>query len=51
MGEFCFHNKCDFIVSTGDNIYNDGVDSPSDEQLNEKWKNVYNHPSIADLNW
>jgi len=51
LGEFCFHNRCDFIVSTGDNIYNDGVESPFDEQLDEKWKNVYNHPSIADLPW
>ena len=51
LGEFCFHNRCDFIVSTGDNMYTTGVDGPFDEKFAEKWKNVYTHPSIAHLNW
>jgi len=51
MGNFCLWNRCDFIVSTGDNMYTTGVDGPFDEKFAEKWKNVYTHPSIAHLNW
>ena len=51
LGEFCFHNRCDFIVSTGDNMYMDGVDSPFDGLFNERWKDVYTYPSIAHLPW
>ena len=51
IGDFCFWNRCDFIVSTGDNMYTTGVDSPFDEKFDEKWKDVYTHPSIAHLPW
>ena len=51
MGNFCLWNRCDFIVSTGDNMYTTGVDGPFDKKFAEKWKNVYTHPSIAHLNW
>ena len=51
LGEFCFHNRCDFIVSTGDNMYNDGVDSPFDDLFNERWRDMYTYPSIAHLPW
>jgi len=44
-------SKCDFIISNGDNFYSDGVTSVHDEQFVEKWKNVYTHPSIANLPW
>merc|ERR1711973_619184 len=51
MGNFCLWNRCDFIISVGDNMYTTGVDGPFDEKFAEKWKNVYTHPSIARLNW
>ena len=51
MGEFCLLNRCDFVVSTGDNMYNDGVDSPFDEKFDSRWKDMYSHPSIAQLTW
>ena len=41
IGDFCFWNRCDFVVSTGDNMYTTGVDSPFDEKFDEKWKDVY----------
>ena len=44
-------SKCDFIISNGDNFYSDGVNSVHDKQFVEKWKNVYTHPSIANLPW
>ena len=47
MGNFCLWNRCDFIISVGDNMYTTGVDGPFDEKFAEKWKNVYTHPSIA----
>jgi hypothetical protein len=51
IGDFCFWHRCDFIVSTGDNMYTTGVDSPFDQKFDEKWKDVYTHPSIAHLPW
>ena len=51
IGEFCSRNRCDFIISTGDNMYTTGVDSPFDEKFDEKWKDVYTHSSIAHLPW
>ena len=51
MGEFCLLNRCDFVISTGDNMYHDGVDSPFDEKFDTRWKDMYSHPSIAQLPW
>ena len=51
MGKFCEDSKCDFIISTGDNFYSRGVDSVYDDQFDESWRDVYNHPSIAHLPW
>ena len=51
MGEFCLLNRCDFVISTGDNMYHDGVDSPFDEKFDTRWKDMYSHPSIAQLTW
>ena len=51
MGEFCLLNRCDFVISTGDNMYHDGVDSPFDEKFESRWKDMYSHPSIAQLPW
>ena len=54
MGKFCqgwSGNKCDFIISTGDNFYNEGVYDVYDDQFDKKWRDVYTHPSIAHLPW
>jgi len=51
IGEFCLLNRCDFIISTGDNFYHDGVASPVDPNFDTRWKDMYSHPSIADLDW
>ena len=51
IGEFCLLNRCDFVISTGDNFYHDGVESPIDEKFDTRWKDMYSHPSIAELNW
>lgn len=42
---------CSFVMSAGDNIYPEGVTSESDEQFDTKWKDVYTHPAIANLDW
>ena len=51
IGEWCEENRCDFILSTGDNFYSTGVHSADDERFQETWADVYNHPSIAELTW
>jgi len=53
MGEWCSKDsiKCDFIISTGDNIYDDGVTSVSDPHFDDTWRDVYTYPGIADLPW
>ena len=51
IGEFCLKHRCDFVISTGDNFYHDGVESPIDEKFDTRWKDMYSHPSIAELNW
>jgi len=53
MGQWCSQdsNNCDFILSTGDNIYSDGVDSVDDPHFDDTWRDVYNTPGIADLPW
>ena len=54
MGKFCqgwSGNKCDFIISTGDNFYSRGVNGVHDDQFDESWRDVYTHPSIAHLPW
>ena len=39
------------IVSTGDNIYPDGVYSADDPQWKTKYENIYTTPTIKDLSW
>jgi tartrate-resistant acid phosphatase type 5 len=51
MGDFCQRYRCDFIITTGDNFYKRGVDSVFDEKFDKIWRNIYTHPSIADLPW
>merc|ERR1712126_77199 len=51
IGKWCEENRCDFILSTGDNFYSHGVHSADDERFQKTWADVYDHPSIADLTW
>ena len=53
MGSWCSQGSvtCDFIISTGDNIYDDGVTSVSDHHFDDTWREVYTYPGIADLPW
>lgn len=53
MGLWCSQdsNNCDFILSTGDNIYSSGVDSIGDKHFDDTWRDVYTHPGIAHLPW
>ena len=53
MGQWCTQTTqgCDFIISTGDNIYNKGVDSPTDAHFAYTWLDVYDYPGISDLDW
>ena len=37
MERFCWSHKCDFAITTGDNMYSDGVDSPDDPQFKNKF--------------
>jgi tartrate-resistant acid phosphatase type 5 len=41
MAKQARHDKPDFILSTGDNFYDNGVASIHDKQWNTSWKNIY----------
>lgn len=41
----------DFIVSTGDNMYEDGVADVHDIKLKRNFENVYTQSSIKDVRW
>jgi len=43
--------NCDFILSLGDNFYPHGVSSINSTRFQETWKDVYNAPTIRNLNW
>ena len=52
IGEFCDHiNRCDFILSTGDNFYSTGVTSADSERFQSTWSDVYTHPALESLTW
>lgn len=51
MDEWAAIHQPDFIVSTGDNIYPDGVFSEDDVRFDDSWKDVYTGENIADLVW
>jgi len=53
MGHWCSLDNinCDFIISTGDNIYDNGVTSVSDHHFDDTWRDVYTYHGIADLPW
>eukprot|EP01080_Neovahlkampfia_damariscottae_P010441 gene10441-2963_t len=49
IAEFCTKNKCDFLISTGDNFYPSGVSSTNDSHWIQSFENVYNNESIKHL--
>ena len=51
MGIWCETYRCDFVVTTGDNFYDDGVTSADSSRFESTWKNVYTHEGISDLTW
>ena len=51
MGEWCLFHQCDFIISLGDNFYDNGVTSKWDPRFDSSWRNIYNQSSIANLRW
>lgn len=44
-------NGADFILSLGDNFYQDGPSSVSDSLFDSRWKDVYTGKNIKDLLW
>lgn len=55
MNEYCEENQVEFLVSTGDNIYNDGVTSPDDPLFQDRWHKIYHDPpeltNLHDMVW
>jgi len=51
MSDWCGSRGCDFIVSTGDNFYEDGVTSVDDPRFNTSWRWVYDKPNIDTQQW
>ena len=51
MDQFAAEYRPTFIISTGDNFYQDGVESPTDPQFNEKWRWIYNTTNLVVINF
>jgi len=51
MSNWCGIRQCDFIISTADNFYPDGVLSVNDVRFNDSWRWVYDKPNIDSLTW
>ncbi len=51
MDEWAAIHNPDFIISTGDNIYPDGVTSEDDVRFDDAWRDVYTGDNIVDLVW
>jgi hypothetical protein len=51
MNEWAGENGCDFILSLGDNFYQDGPPSVNDELFEDRWINPYSGDNIKDLFW
>jgi 3',5'-cyclic AMP phosphodiesterase CpdA len=41
IGNYCNQFPCDFVLTLGDNFYNDGIDSTTDLQWQTKYKDIY----------
>lgn len=51
MGECASKTKIEYVLSTGDNFYEFGVDGVEDPQWNTTFSNVYSHPSLLSIPW
>ena len=55
MGKFLEANPdIQYIISTGDNFYSYGVDSPDSERFDSSWREVYwvpEYPVMSSLDW
>lgn len=52
MGKWCQVNgPCDFIVSSGDNMYSSGVPDDHAKQFDTSFEQVYVHPGLEGLRW
>jgi tartrate-resistant acid phosphatase type 5 len=52
MGKWCQqYGPCDFVISTGDNMYQDGVKDEHAEQFATSFENVYIQPGLEGLRW
>ncbi len=46
MGIAAAQSNVDFVITTGDNFYNDGVESISDPHWQISFEDIYNHPAL-----
>mmetsp|Transcript_14238 Transcript_14238/g.21522 ORF Transcript_14238/g.21522 Transcript_14238/m.21522 type:complete len:374 (-) Transcript_14238:2-1123(-) len=51
MERFCSVNQCDFAITTGDNIYNSGVESADSPLFKKNFEDIYLKGSMADMNY
>mmetsp|Transcript_3541 Transcript_3541/g.13550 ORF Transcript_3541/g.13550 Transcript_3541/m.13550 type:complete len:407 (+) Transcript_3541:215-1435(+) len=51
LEEYCSGNRCDFVVTTGDNIYNTGVQSSDDVLFKTSFEDVYLKGSLKNLKY
>jgi tartrate-resistant acid phosphatase type 5 len=51
MEKIATKEKAQFVISTGDNFYPDGIESVNDKQLTTKWKNIYSFGALTDTPW
>ncbi|KAG2387054.1 hypothetical protein C9374_002089 [Naegleria lovaniensis] len=49
MEYYCKNFGCDFVISTGDNFYQDGVKSVDDILFKESFEDVYNQETLSKL--
>ena len=51
MEQWAATNKPQFILTTGDNFYQNGITGHDDPRWNSYWRNVYNSTNIKPLPW
>lgn len=51
LGKFCSENRCDFIITTGNNFYPTGTTSIQDPQFSTSFLNIYDQISLKNLTW
>jgi len=51
LAKFCSENRCDFILSTGNNFYPSGTTSTTDPQFKTSFLDIYDQISLRNLTW